>query len=179
MLTRYRFKQYQLVYEKSVPVINSCSYLYPIFGLPKTKRYFASCTQQDHSTPATTGGTYYLASIEERSDDSSFVNHTGFEYDNSGRITSFFATPTFEGDNYRSDKITYNGNEAVMILTIPPYPFPGLHSADTIWFTMDNDNKALKRIHYHFDEDDGFFRYQSPFGNIFMIPQTMNMMPQA
>ncbi len=107
------------------------------------------------STPVTTGGTYYLASIEERSDDSSFVNHTGFEYDNSGRITGFFATPTFEGDNFTFDKITYNGNEAVMILTIPPYPLPGLHSADTVWFTLDNDNKALKRIHYHFDEDDG------------------------
>ncbi len=126
---------------------------------------FSACQKQNvtppvvlnktDSTPVTTGGTYYLASIEERSDDSSFVNHTGFEYDTSGRITSFFATPTFEGDNYVSDKITYNGNEAVMILTIPPAPFPGLHTADTVWFTMGNDNKALKRIHYHFDEDDG------------------------
>jgi hypothetical protein len=105
---------------------------------------FSACQKQNvvSSTPppVITGQTYYLASIEERSDDSSFVNHTGFEYDTSGRITSFFATPTFEGDDYATDKITYNGNEAVMILTIPPAPFPGLHTADTVWFTMDNDN---------------------------------------
>ena len=133
---------------------------------------FSACQKQNVTTPVVnnktdstpvTGGTYYLASIEERSDDSSFVNHTGFEYDNSGRITGFFATPAFEGDNNTFDKITYNGNEAVMILTIPPFPFPGIHSADTVWFTMGNDNKALKRIHYHFDEDDGSSGTSSPW----------------
>jgi YD repeat-containing protein len=105
---------------------------------------------QNPDTTKTDSVKFHLAAFDERSDDSSFINYTGFEYDASGRI--------IRGFSYNLATIftvTYNGNEALMLLNIPDIGIPGLYNTDTIRFTLDADNNALKRVHYHYLHDDG------------------------
>ncbi|HSZ33166.1 MAG TPA: hypothetical protein VK772_07635 [Puia sp.] len=94
---------------------------------------------------------YRLMSVERRKDDSSLIYSYGFQYDSSGRITRIFS-PENNPQGIMAT-ISYNGNEAVYAQPATN-PYPGVYGADTIWFTLDSDNKALKRIEFNLVQND-------------------------
>jgi hypothetical protein len=96
-------------------------------------------------------GSFRLMSVERRNDDSSLVYSYGFQYDASGRITRIFSPAN--NPQVTMATISYNGNEAVFAHPAVN-PLPGIYSTDTIRFTLDSDNKALKRIEYSYLQND-------------------------
>jgi hypothetical protein len=103
-------------------------------------------------TPDTTNTSKYrLMAVERRKDDSTLVYSIGFQYDASGRITRVFS-PENNPQGILAT-IKYNGNEAVFSHPASN-PLPGIFSTDTIWFTLDSENKALKRIEHVYTQND-------------------------
>jgi hypothetical protein len=93
----------------------------------------------------------YLTAIEQRSDDSSFVYHLGFEYDAAGRIIRC-SSHTNNSVPVTNFTVTYNGNQA--LYAKPIFQMPGLLSTDTILFTLDANHKAIKRLEMNYQEND-------------------------
>jgi hypothetical protein len=119
--------------------------------------FVSSCKKENSTKPDTNSDSNVktrLMSIERRKDDSSLVYSYGFQYDSSGRITRIFSPE----DNPQGimATISYNGNDAVFSHPASN-PLPGIYGMDTIWFTLDSDNKALKRIEYNYQENDDTF----------------------
>ena len=108
---------------------------------------------QNPDTTSIDTGKYRLTAFEERSDDGSFVYHVGFEYDASGRIIRSFSSNN-NGAPDTNFTVTYSGNEAMLLKPVVQMPEIGIYSTDTVRFTLDADNKALKRVGYSYLQND-------------------------
>ncbi len=135
-------------------------YLQLPFVLVSCMLFVLSCKKENTKTPSTIDpkpdtipdntAPLRLMSLQRVNDDSTVLTVLSFLYDGSGRVTGI---STGSNSGTSMTKISYNGNQAVYAHPASN-PFPGIYSTDTILFTIDSHNRALKRIEYSYFEND-------------------------